>query len=77
MMWKFEKPIKGDTQPLTTEISYTAMIKQLRDKNKDHIINIYMPPPNKLDNKPIFICHINSDLTIDDWLISHIGMGYR
>jgi hypothetical protein len=44
MMWKFEKPIKGDTKPLTTEISYTVMIQQLRDKMKDHVINIYMPP---------------------------------
>jgi hypothetical protein len=57
MMWKFEKPIRGDTRPLTTETSYAAMIKQLRDKSKDHIINIYMPPPNKLDNRPTFVCY--------------------
>jgi len=77
MMWKFEKPIKGDMRPLTTETSYTAMIKQLHDKNKDHVINIYMPPPNKLDNKPTFVRCIYSDLIIDNQLISHIGMGYR
>ena len=56
MMWKFEKPIKGDTKPLTTEISYAAMIKQLHDKTKDHVINIYMPPLNKLDHRPTFVC---------------------
>jgi hypothetical protein len=55
-MWKFEKLIKGDTKPLTTEISYAAMIKQLCDKTKDHVINIYMPPPNKLDHRPTFVC---------------------
>jgi len=69
MMWKFEKPIKGDTKPLTTEISYTAMIKQLRDKMKDHIINIYMPPPNKLDDKPIFVCISLSVSDVDQSLV--------
>jgi hypothetical protein len=57
MMWKFEKPMKGDTRPLTTKISYTAMIKQLHEKTKDHIINIYMPPPQKLDERPTFVCN--------------------
>ena len=55
MMWKFEKPMKGDTRPLTTKISFTAMVKQLREKTKDHIINIYMPPPQKLDERPTFV----------------------
>jgi hypothetical protein len=55
MMWKFEKPMKGNTKPLTTETSYAAMIKQLRKKTKDHVVNIYMPPPNKLDNRPTVV----------------------
>ena len=57
MMWKFEKPMKGDTRPLTTNISYMAMIKQLREKNRDHVINIYMPPPQKLDEWPTCVCN--------------------
>jgi hypothetical protein len=55
MMWKFEKPMKGNKKPLTTEMSYAAMIKQLRKKTKDHVINIYMPPPNKLNNRPTVV----------------------
>jgi hypothetical protein len=57
MMWKFKKLMKGNTQPLTTKISYTAMIKQLCEKTKDHVINIYMPPPQKLDEWPTFVCN--------------------
>lgn len=55
MTWKFEKPIKGDPKPLTTEVSFRAMVKQLAERTKDHIINIYMPPPNKLDSKSTFV----------------------
>lgn len=47
MTWKFEKPLKGDAKPLTTEISFKAMVKQLVEKIKDHVINVYMPPLNK------------------------------
>jgi len=57
MMWKFENPMKGNTWPLTTKISYTAMIKQLHEKTKDHIINIYMPPLQKLYERPRFACN--------------------
>jgi hypothetical protein len=55
MMWKFEKLMKGNTKPLTTEMSYAVMIKQQREKMKDHVINIYMPLLNKLNNRPTIV----------------------
>jgi len=36
-------------------MSYAVMIKQLCEKTKDHVINIYMPLPNKLDNRPTIV----------------------
>ena len=75
MKWKFEKPAKGDTKPLTTAIGFTTMINQLKDKTKEHIIIIYMPPLIKLDARPVVVSPSSS--IINSGYSSALGMGYR
>ena len=74
MKWKFEKPAKGDTKPLTTAISFTTMINQLKDKTNEHVIIIYMPPLIKLDAWPVVV---SPSSIINSGYSSALGMGYR
>ena len=72
--WKFEKSAKGDTKPLTTAISFTAMINQLKDKTKEHVIIIYMPPLIKLDARLVVV---SPSSIVNSGYSSALGMGYR
>lgn len=45
--WKFEKPIKGDEKPLSGETGYQAMVEAVKERKKDRVIIIAMPPPQE------------------------------
>ena len=47
LRWKFEKPINGDEKPLSGEVGYRAMVEAARERKKDRVLVIAMPPPQE------------------------------
>jgi hypothetical protein len=47
MLQKFDKPDKCDSNALTNETGYQAMILSIQEKKKACVICIFMPPPMK------------------------------
>ncbi|KAJ7460444.1 hypothetical protein B0H11DRAFT_2198948 [Mycena galericulata] len=46
MEWKFDCPTNSAKKPLSNADGYTAMIKTVKDRRKDFVFSVYMPPPS-------------------------------
>lgn len=49
LQWHYEKPATDKRKPLVDEAGFKAMQTSLRERKKDLVVNIHMPPP-KQDN---------------------------
>ena len=47
LQWKYEKPNIDKKKPMSDSMGYEAMITSLKGRTKDHVVNLYMPPPQK------------------------------
>ena len=48
LRWRFEKPAKDMEKPLTSDAGYNAMIAALKERKKDRVVIIAMPPPQEV-----------------------------
>jgi hypothetical protein len=49
LQWHYEKPASDKRKPLVDEAGFKAMQTSLRDRKKDLVVNIHMPPPKRDD----------------------------
>jgi hypothetical protein len=72
LRWRFEKPLKGDEKPLTGNSGFRAMIAALRERKKDRVIIIAMPPPQEV--KESIVCpsqYKRATTTVSELSASH------
>ncbi|KAJ7477742.1 hypothetical protein B0H11DRAFT_2424782 [Mycena galericulata] len=56
MEWKFDCPTNSAKKPLSNADGYTAMIKTVKDRRKDFVFSVYMPPPSVVKSE---LNHLN------------------
>lgn len=49
IQWKFESPKTAEPKPLGDENGYKAMITSLKQRNKGHVVMIFMPEPKQAE----------------------------
>ena len=49
LQWHYEKPASDKRKPLVDEAGFKAMQTSLRDRKRDLVVNIHMPPPKRDD----------------------------
>lgn len=48
VQWKYEKPNNDTKKPLSNLSGYEAMVISLSERKKEHVVQIFMPPPKVL-----------------------------
>lgn len=47
MEWRYEKPASDKKKPMSAELGYEAMVTSLKERKKDLVVYVSMPPPAK------------------------------
>jgi hypothetical protein len=46
MEWKFDRPVNSAKKSLSNATGYQVIIKTVKDRRKDFVFSVYMPPPS-------------------------------